>query len=280
MIANDNPFNREVLGDAGLLFLTTKDMGACIGRIDYGATDVAEMRAKAVVRVKQFYTWERITDHYCELISLMESKTRSRSETIQCAPRYSTHPVPAAGAKEFVVLRPEYTHLEKQPQRQRFHFQFQMNREERRNLWLISLAFLLCVILSIVGTWCVRNVANARGWIHEPKSERHIHTIAVPRLGGVAIYFSFMSVVILGMVIPRLLGRGTPLHVRGVAGLLGPALIIFLLGLYDDVYSLSRVGSLRWRRWRRWDCMREGTEYTIWGWCMEGKRWGGRIACR
>ncbi|MGC1604289.1 MAG: MraY family glycosyltransferase [Candidatus Acidiferrum sp.] len=100
-------------------------------------------------------------------------------------------------------------------------------------------AFLLCVILSIVWTWCVRNVANARGWIHEPKSERHIHTIAVPRLGGVAIYFSFMSVVILGMVIPRLLGRGTPLHVRGVAGLLGPALIIFLLGLYDDVYSLS-----------------------------------------
>ncbi|MGB8660811.1 MAG: glycosyltransferase, partial [Candidatus Acidiferrum sp.] len=107
VIANDNPFNREVLGDAGLFFLTTKDMGACIGRIDYGATDVAEMRAKAVVRVKQFYTWERITDHYCELISLMESKTRSRSETIQCAPRYSTHPVPAAGAKEFVVLRPE-----------------------------------------------------------------------------------------------------------------------------------------------------------------------------
>jgi len=100
-------------------------------------------------------------------------------------------------------------------------------------------AFLLCLILSIVGTWCVRNVANARGWIHEPKSERHVHTIAVPRLGGVAIYFSFMTVVILGMVIPELLGRGTPLHVKAMAGLLAPALMVFLLGLYDDVFSLN-----------------------------------------
>jgi UDP-GlcNAc:undecaprenyl-phosphate GlcNAc-1-phosphate transferase len=100
-------------------------------------------------------------------------------------------------------------------------------------------AFLLCLILSMVGTWCMRNVANARGWIHEPKSERHVHTIAVPRLGGVAIYFSFMTVVILGMVIPELLGRGTPLHVKAMAGLLGPALMVFLLGLYDDVYSLN-----------------------------------------
>src|SRR5580700_11238018 len=87
-------------------------------------------------------------------------------------------------------------------------------------------AFLLCMCLSMVGTWCVRKVAKARGWIHEPGSERHVHTIAVPRLGGVAIYFSFMTVVILGMVISGLLGRGT-------------ALIIFLLGMYDDAYSLN-----------------------------------------
>jgi UDP-GlcNAc:undecaprenyl-phosphate GlcNAc-1-phosphate transferase len=48
-----------------------------------------------------------------------------------------------------------------------------------------------------------------------------------------------MSAVIMGMVLPGLLGRGTPLHGRAMAGLLGPALIIFLLGLYDDVYSLN-----------------------------------------
>ena len=100
------------------------------------------------------------------------------------------------------------------------------------------LAFLVCMCLSMVGTWCVRNVANAKGWIHEPKLDRHVHTMPVPRLGGVAIYISFMTAAVLGMVVPALLGRGTPLHAKGMAGLLGPALIVFVLGLYDDVYSL------------------------------------------
>jgi UDP-GlcNAc:undecaprenyl-phosphate/decaprenyl-phosphate GlcNAc-1-phosphate transferase len=101
------------------------------------------------------------------------------------------------------------------------------------------LAFLGCICLSILATWCVRNVANARGWIHEPRLDRHVHTMPVPRLGGVAIYFSFMTVVILGVVIPWLLGSVSPLHSRTMVGLLGPALIIFFLGLYDDVYSLN-----------------------------------------
>ncbi len=100
-------------------------------------------------------------------------------------------------------------------------------------------AFLMCMCLSVVSTWYVRKVASARGWIHEPKLDRHLHTIAVPRLGGVAIYFSFMSVVILAIAIPYLIGTAGRLHAKGMIGLLGPALIVFLLGLYDDVYSLN-----------------------------------------
>jgi UDP-GlcNAc:undecaprenyl-phosphate/decaprenyl-phosphate GlcNAc-1-phosphate transferase len=100
-------------------------------------------------------------------------------------------------------------------------------------------AFVLCVCLSAVSTWYVRKLANARGWIHEPKLDRHLHTIPVPRLGGVAIYFSFMSVVILATALPYFFGTAAPLHAKAMVGLLGPALIVFLLGLYDDVYSLS-----------------------------------------
>jgi UDP-GlcNAc:undecaprenyl-phosphate GlcNAc-1-phosphate transferase len=101
------------------------------------------------------------------------------------------------------------------------------------------LAFLGCLFLSVVGTWYVRKMANARGWIHEPKLDRHIHETPVPRLGGVAIYFAFMSVVLLAMMMPRLLGRAPIVDAKVMAGLLGPALIIFLLGLCDDVYSLN-----------------------------------------
>jgi UDP-GlcNAc:undecaprenyl-phosphate GlcNAc-1-phosphate transferase len=101
------------------------------------------------------------------------------------------------------------------------------------------LVFLGSLFLSLVATWCVRRIANARGWIHEPKSDRHIHTTPVPRLGGVAIYFSFMSVVIAAMVIPRLLEGEWPLHGRAMMGMLGPAFLVFLLGLWDDVRSLN-----------------------------------------
>jgi len=101
------------------------------------------------------------------------------------------------------------------------------------------LMFVGCVFLSIVSTWCVLTLANAKGWIHLPKFERHVHTIPVPRLGGVAIYFSFMVLVILAMVNPRLSGAAAPLHASAMIGLLGPALIVFLLGLCDDIYSLN-----------------------------------------
>jgi UDP-GlcNAc:undecaprenyl-phosphate GlcNAc-1-phosphate transferase len=100
-------------------------------------------------------------------------------------------------------------------------------------------AFVPCLILSIVSTWYVRKVANARGWIHAPKSDRCMHTMPVPRLGGIAICFSFMTVVILAMVIPNLSGAPSPLHVKETIGLLGPALIVFLLGLFDDLRPVS-----------------------------------------
>src|SRR5258708_38896705 len=105
------------------------------------------------------------------------------------------------------------------------------------------LVFLGSLVVALAGTWCVRNVANARGWIHEPKSDRHIHTMPGPRLGGIAIYFSFMSVVIAAMVIPRLMGSGWPLNGRAMAGLLGPGALALLLGLWDDVRPLSA----RWK---------------------------------
>src|SRR6202140_502723 len=100
-------------------------------------------------------------------------------------------------------------------------------------------AFVSCLFFSIPSTWYVRKVENARGWIQEPKSDRHMHTMPVPRLGGIAIYVSFTSVVVAVMVIPHLWGGGSPLHAKAMVGLLGPALIVFLLGLYDDVHTLN-----------------------------------------
>ena len=104
---------------------------------------------------------------------------------------------------------------------------------------LYLLAFLVCLCLSLIATWRVRNFANAKGWTDAPKTERHVHSIPVPRLGGVAIYFSFMLVALSAMVFPRLLGFTPLLPTKPTAGLLGAATLVFILGLIDDMHPLS-----------------------------------------
>src|SRR5713101_3173416 len=48
VIANDNPFNREVLGGSGLFFSTTKEVSAGIDSVDSGKADIAGMKVKVV----------------------------------------------------------------------------------------------------------------------------------------------------------------------------------------------------------------------------------------
>jgi UDP-GlcNAc:undecaprenyl-phosphate GlcNAc-1-phosphate transferase len=108
---------------------------------------------------------------------------------------------------------------------------------------LISIGYLTCffatALLSLVLTRWVRKVATARGWVKAPALDRHVHTKPVPTLGGVAIYASFTIVSALILVMPRWIGLPVGLPVMKTVGILGPALIIFLLGLCDDLRSIG-----------------------------------------
>ena len=97
------------------------------------------------------------------------------------------------------------------------------------------LCFLLSVALSLLLTRCVRNYANARGWVATPELDRHVHTTSVPRLGGVAIFGSFMAVSGLAALLPKSTALALALPARTAFSIFGAALIIFLLGLYDDL---------------------------------------------
>jgi UDP-GlcNAc:undecaprenyl-phosphate GlcNAc-1-phosphate transferase len=99
--------------------------------------------------------------------------------------------------------------------------------------------FVLCLVLSAVATWFVRNLANARGWLEAPQLDRHIHRTAVPRLGGVAVYSSFTVVVGTFLLIARMGGFSIALPVKTTLVLMGTGLLIFLLGLYDDLRGVS-----------------------------------------
>jgi UDP-GlcNAc:undecaprenyl-phosphate GlcNAc-1-phosphate transferase len=101
------------------------------------------------------------------------------------------------------------------------------------------ICFLTSVLLSLLFTRWVCTYATARGWVAKPELDRHIHTKSVPRLGGVAIFGSFMAVASLAMLLPKSTGLRLVLPAHTIASILGSALIVFLLGLYDDIYFVG-----------------------------------------
>ncbi len=100
--------------------------------------------------------------------------------------------------------------------------------------------FAASLLLSFVLTRAVRNFAAARGWVSVPALERHLHSSALPRLGGVAVFLSFCVIITAALVVGHFkpgLNLGIP-H-KLLFTILIPGSIIFLLGVYDDIYSAS-----------------------------------------
>ena len=94
--------------------------------------------------------------------------------------------------------------------------------------------FVCAVLTSFLLTRNVRNLANSRGWVYVPLSARHIHTDLIPHLGGIAIFIAVALVAVTLIALPSLPGIETALSRRTVFYILGPATLVFLLGLYDD----------------------------------------------
>ena len=95
--------------------------------------------------------------------------------------------------------------------------------------------FLVSCGLCVALTFCVRDSAIARGIMNPPLLNRHVHTKPVPRLGGVAIYFSVVLVLMFAMLVSMWTGTPYPFRLRALASLMGPATIVFFLGVYDDL---------------------------------------------
>jgi len=81
--------------------------------------------------------------------------------------------------------------------------------------------FLSSAALCLALTLRVRRCAIARGWVAQPDSDRHVHTTSVPRLGGIAIFLTYL-------IPPTLLF--IPL-----------SRIVAILGLQDTIWSLVLV---------------------------------------
>lgn len=89
------------------------------------------------------------------------------------------------------------------------------------------LALALCFLLSIALTPIAKKIAIKIGAVDQP-NDRKVHNKLMPRLGGVAIFVSF----IIGFVI---FNPDSPYFVSILIG----AILIATLGFFDDIYDLS-----------------------------------------
>ena len=99
--------------------------------------------------------------------------------------------------------------------------------------------FVAAALISFLLTRSIRNIANSRGWVYAPSSSRHILKDLIPRLGGIAIFISFAVIGVTLIAIPSVAGVEASLSRRTVLHILGPATLVFLLGLYDDFKPLK-----------------------------------------
>jgi UDP-GlcNAc:undecaprenyl-phosphate GlcNAc-1-phosphate transferase len=72
-------------------------------------------------------------------------------------------------------------------------------------------------------------------WLSAPAGHRHLHNKAIPRLGGVAIVFSFLIATAMALLVGKFAVRSpTGFSLAPLVTILPPAILIFLLGIYDD----------------------------------------------
>lgn len=91
----------------------------------------------------------------------------------------------------------------------------------------VAAALLAAAIISFITTPVVRSLAFKIGAVDVPRDNRRMHKRPIPRMGGLAIFFGFLLSTLLFVPLKT--------HWRGM--LLG-AVIIVVLGIFDDIYAL------------------------------------------
>lgn len=98
---------------------------------------------------------------------------------------------------------------------------------ELQVIGLVVAALAVAALISYISTPVVKNLAFKVGAVDVPKDNRRMHKHPIPRLGGLAIFLGFILSVLIFLPLTDAL--------RGM--LLG-AVIIVVLGIFDDIYAL------------------------------------------
>ena len=101
---------------------------------------------------------------------------------------------------------------------------------ELSRIGVVAAALIVALIVALVATPVVKSLAFKMGAMDVPKDNRRMHDHPIPRMGGLAIFLGFLlSVLLFAEITPQLRGM-----------LLG-SVIIVVLGIFDDIYSLPAM---------------------------------------
>jgi UDP-GlcNAc:undecaprenyl-phosphate GlcNAc-1-phosphate transferase len=100
--------------------------------------------------------------------------------------------------------------------------------------------FVFALIFSLALTRCVRGTATAHGWVSVPDLDRYLHAAPLPRLGGVAVYLSFLAASLFLFLVGRFgFHAGLGFSLRPTLPIVLGSLVILLLGTWDDIRGLG-----------------------------------------
>ena len=97
----------------------------------------------------------------------------------------------------------------------------------------VAAALVSALLIAYITTPVVKSMAERMGAVDVPKDERRMHDHPIPRMGGLAIFLGFLlSSLIFVPLSPAFRGM-----------LLG-AILIVILGIFDDIYALPALPKL------------------------------------
>lgn len=96
-----------------------------------------------------------------------------------------------------------------------------------QDIWYVLLALLVAAIISCLATPMVKVLSVKYGAVDVPKDGRRMHDHPIPRMGGLAIFFGFMASMLIFVALNT-----------AKKGMLAGAVIIVILGVLDDKYTL------------------------------------------
>ncbi len=101
------------------------------------------------------------------------------------------------------------------------------------------LLFILSLFFSLALTFVVRGLCQRYGWLDEPQDQRRVHCKATPRLGGVAVVASMLAALAVLLLVDNMVTRSLWAERSKILVALMPAMLVFLVGVYDDLRGIS-----------------------------------------